>query len=227
MNVGAERLVVARDGGDDLARFRRRRGAVEIDERRAVVAALEQRKPVGAHQRLTSRYLPEASGAMARDALAANRALRAARRRPQRRALRRCRRRSGSTTSRVSPASCHCSSVDSRAERRMDRVVEQQRRDVSPRDVRAVALPAFDALEQRPVALEPARRSRATRPRARRRRCRSAAAASRRGRASSRALAPSRPPPGSGTRSTWLCRSFGCSRPCSHSMNSTPASVAP
>ena len=31
----------------------------------------------------------------------------------------------------------------------------------------------------------------------------------------------------SGTRSTWLWLSFGCKRPCSHSMNKTPASVAP
>ena len=71
MHVGAERLVVASHGRDDLARFRRRRRAVEIDEGRAVVTALEQREPGSSHQRFTSRYLPEASGAMAADVLAA------------------------------------------------------------------------------------------------------------------------------------------------------------
>ena len=65
VDVRAERFVVARDGGDDLARLRRRRRAVEVDERRAVVAVLEQRKPGGPHQRLTSRYFPDASGAIA------------------------------------------------------------------------------------------------------------------------------------------------------------------
>src|SRR6187551_1990757 len=65
VDIGAERFVVARDGRDDLARLRCRRRAVEVDERCTVVAVLEQRKPGGPHQRLTSRYFPDTSGAIA------------------------------------------------------------------------------------------------------------------------------------------------------------------
>ena len=155
MDVGAERLVVPRDGRDDFARLRRRRGTVEIDERRAVVAALEQRKPFGPHQRLTSRYLPEASGAMART------------RSPR---IGRCS--SAPTAVAARAAARAIERIDDeqgvagelpllerrlRAERCMDRVVEHQRRDRLAANLRAVALPALDALEQRAVALETAR----------------------------------------------------------------------
>ena len=116
---------------------------------------------------------------MARDALAADRAAPAARRRPRlrvcgARASMRDRRRAGCRR-----ASCHCSSVALRR-----RAPHGSRRRACSGviglagDLRAIALPALDALEQRAVALRDRTGSRATRRRARRRRCRSAAAAS-------------------------------------------------
>ncbi len=150
VHVRAERLVVSLDGRNHGTRLRRRGGAVEVDEGRAVVAALEQRETRAAHQRFTNRYFPEASGSDRGHALAANRSR-------EQLADRAGRKRGAVVRVPVhheQHVACELPLLERRigTERRMDRVVERERRDGLARHLDAIGEPPLDSIEQRPVA---------------------------------------------------------------------------